>query len=104
MSCDVPSGEDNISFSTFAASSGAQTVPLQFGAPYSGLSGAARLTVEYDDNAALSTPATSQNTSCGTGCTVNLSLNAGLYYYRWIWQTAADATLATSAIQALPIP
>lgn len=87
-----------------AASGGARTVPLQFGAPYSGLSGAARLTVEYDDNAALSTPATSQNTSCGSGCTVNLSLNAGLYYYRWIWQTAADATLATSTIQPLVVP
>lgn len=87
-----------------AATGGARTVPLQFGAPSSLLVGAARLTVEYDDNAALSTPATSQNTSCGSGCTVNLSLGAGLWYYRWIWQTAADATLATSAIQALPIP
>lgn len=103
MSCDVPSGEDNISFSTFAASTGAQTVPLQFGAPPAILVGAARLTVEYDDNEALSSPATSQNTSCGSGCTVNLSLSAGLYYYRHKWQTAADVVLATSAVQALQV-
>lgn len=104
MSCDVPSGEDEVSFTTFPASSGAQTVSLQFGTPAITLPSVARLTVEYDDNEALSTPATSQNTNCATGCTVNLSLTAGLYYYRWKWQTAADVVLATSAIQALPVP
>lgn len=92
-------------FVTLAAPvGGARTVPLVFGAPSSVLSGAARLTVEYDDNEALSSPATQQNTSCGSGCAVNLSLTAGLYYYRWKWQTAADVVLATSTIQALPVP
>lgn len=83
---------------------GDRTVPIQFGTPPAILVGAARVTVEYDDNAALSTPATVQNTSCGSGCTVSLTIPAGLYYYRWKWQTAADAVLATSTIQALPVP
>lgn len=83
---------------------GNRTVPIQFGTPPAILVGAARVTVEYDDNAALSTPATVQNTSCGSGCTVSLTIPAGLYYYRWKWQTAADVVLATSTIQALAIP
>jgi hypothetical protein len=89
-------------FTTLATPSGGdRTVPIVFGAPPAFLSGAARITVDYDDNEALSTPASVQNTSCGSGCTVNLTLPAGLYYYRHKWQTAADAVLATSSIQPL---
>lgn len=88
-------------FVTLATPSGGnRTVPLQFGTP---TITAARLTVEYDDNEALSSPATEQNTSCGSGCTVNLSLAAGLWYYRHKWQTAADVVLATSAVQPLQV-
>jgi hypothetical protein len=89
-------------FITFATpTGGARTVPISFGTP--NLSGAERVTVEYDDNEALSSPATSQNTNCGSGCTVNLSLNAGLWYYRHKWQSAADAVLATGAVQPLQV-
>jgi hypothetical protein len=91
-------------FTTLATPSGGdRTVPIVFGAPPAFLSGAARITVDYDDNEALSTPASVQNTSCGSGCTVNLTLPAGLYYYRHKWQTAADAVLATSSIQPLQV-
>jgi hypothetical protein len=64
---------------------------------------AARATVRYDDNAALSSPLTEQNTNCGSGCTINLTLAAGLWYYRWEWQTAADAVLGVGAVQALQV-
>jgi hypothetical protein len=104
LSCDVPSGQETPSFTTFPASTGDRTVPISLGAPSSILTGAARVTVEYDDNAALSSPATVQNTSCGSGCVVSLTIPAGLYYYRHKWQTAADAVLATSAIQPLQVP
>jgi len=84
-----------------APSGGDRTVPIQLGAPGITLTGVARCSVEYDDNEALSTPATAQNTDCASGGTINLTIPAGLYWYRTLWQTAADATLATSAIQPL---
>lgn len=83
-----------------APSGGNRTVPIYIGAPSSIIS-PARVTVEYDDNEALSSPASVQNTSCGSGCTVNLTIPAGLYWWRQIWQTAGDVTIATSAIQPL---
>lgn len=90
----------SITFTTLATSSaGDRTVPISFGD--SSLSAAARVTVEYDDNAALSSPATEQNTSCGSGCTVNLTIPAGLWYFRHKWQDGSDNVLATGSVQAL---
>jgi hypothetical protein len=103
VDCPFSTSPGTISFTT-NPSSGAQgdrTIPLVFGDSL--LSAAERLTVEYDDNEAMSSPASIQNTSCGSGCTVNLTLPAGLYYYRHKWQTAADAVLATSSIQPLQV-
>lgn len=85
-----------------APSGGNRTVPIQLGAPGITLTGVARCSVEYDDNPELSSPAPpEQNTNCASGGTINLTIPAGLYWYRTLWQTAADATLATSAIQPL---
>lgn len=103
-SCDVPSAPVDVTVTTFPASSGSQTVTFNFGAPSSVLSGAARVTVDCDDDAAFGSPTSVQNTSCGSGCTVNHSLSAGVYYCRHRWQTAADAVLATSATQPIPVP
>ena len=93
----------DISPSTFttlaAASGGDRTVPIVFGDSH--LTAAARVTVEYDDNEALSSSATVQNTNCGSGCTVNLTIPAGLYWYRHKWQDGSDNVLATSKIQPL---
>lgn len=83
---------------------GARTVPVSFGAPPGILSTAARITVDVDDNEALSSPTNVQNTSCAAACDVDLSLSAGLYYYRWRRQSAADAVLATSPVQPLVVP
>ncbi|MEK9722255.1 MAG: Ig domain-containing protein, partial [Rhodospirillaceae bacterium] len=87
-------------FTTLAAASGGdRTVPIVFGDSH--LTAAARVTVEYDDNEALSSSATVQNASCGSGCTVNLIIPAGLYWYRHKWQDGSDNVLATSKIQPL---
>jgi alkylation response protein AidB-like acyl-CoA dehydrogenase len=93
----------NTSFTTKAAPAGGnRTVPIQLGDATT-YPTAARATVEYDDNAALSTPATQQNTDCAAACTVSLTIPAGLWYYRVIRQTAADATLHTGPVQPLQV-
>jgi hypothetical protein len=103
VSCSTASAQRTY-FQTSAQSTGDRAVSISFGTITGILPTAARVTVEYDDNEALSSPATTQNTNCGTGCTVSLSLPAGLYYWRHKWQTAADAVLATGAVQPLAIP
>jgi len=91
----------DVPFTTMADPGGAAvSVSIQRGNPVV-LASLARATVQYDDNPTLATPASVQNTSCGTGCSIALGIARGLWWYRWIWQTAADATLATSDIQPL---
>jgi hypothetical protein len=91
------------SFSTKPTPAGGnRTVPISAGAPVN-LSTAARATVEYDDNEAMSTPASVQNTSCSLGCTINLTIPAGQWWYRWIWQTSGDVTISSSPIIPLQV-
>ena len=103
LSCDVPSGEQYPAFVTFPASSGAQTVRISAGSPVALLPTVARMLVEYGTTTAVS-DGTAQDTNAGDGFSVNLSLTAGLYYWRYKWQTAGDVVLATSAVQPLPVP
>lgn len=89
------------SFTTKATPTGGdRTVAIQSGAAAT-LTGVARATVRYDDNAALSSPATVPNTNCASGCTISLTLAAGRWYYRWEWQDAADAVLGVGTVQPL---
>jgi hypothetical protein len=81
---------------------GNRTVPISAGAPVN-LPTVARATVEYDDNEAMSTPASVQNTSCSLGCTINLTIPAGQWWYRWIWQTSGDVTISSSPIIPLQV-
>ena len=81
---------------------GNRTAPIYVGAPVN-LPTAARATVEYDDNEAMSTPASVQNTSCASGCTINLTIPAGQWWYRWIWQTSGDVTISSSPVIPLQV-
>jgi hypothetical protein len=85
-------------FSTTATPAGGNiNVNIQSGEP-STLSNVARATVEFDDNVALSSSSTVQNTSCASGCIITISVPKGLQYYRWIWQTSGDATVALTPV------
>lgn len=89
-------------FATLATPSGGnRTVPISLKPP-AVLSTAARVTVDYGTTTSVADGSV-QNTNCASGCTVNLTIPAGLMYYRWRWQTAADAVLATSAVQPLQV-
>lgn len=77
------------------------TSTVQFGTPTH--ASVARATLEYDDNAALSSSTTTQNTSCASGCSIDMTAPGGLQYWRWIWQTAGDVTLATTPVVPLSI-
>ena len=104
LTCINPLTVQSISFRTFPATTGNQTVPFQFGAPLPALIGAARITVDCDDDPNMGSPVSVQNTSCGSGCSVNHSLVKGIYFCRNRWQNVSDVVLATSASQALPVP
>lgn len=89
-------------FTTPAApAAGNRTVPISAKAPGI-LSTAARLTVDHGTTTAVDVGSV-QNTSCGSGCTVNLTLAAGRHYYRLRWQDASDNVLATSAVQPISV-
>lgn len=105
QSCtDLASDTNEYAFTTKATPAGGdRTVPIQIAAAptYSGI---ARATVQYDDNASLSSPTTVQNTDCAGACTINLTLAAGRYWYRVIRQTAGDVTVAVGGVQPLSVP
>jgi hypothetical protein len=85
---------------------GDRTVPVQIGAPSTALAalGAARCTLDYDDNAGMSSPTSVQDTTCSSGGSADMTVPAGVWYYRWRWQTSGDAVLATGTPQPLNIP
>jgi len=64
---------------------------------------AARATVYYDDNAALSSPFSIQNVSCSAACQVYLTLPAGKWFFMVQWQTSADVVLASSTVDLLVV-
>jgi len=99
-------GVYDIPFTTLATVAGDRTIPVSIGTPSAALvaQGAARCTVDYDDNAALTSPTSVQDTSCSSGGSVDMTVPAGITYYRHRWQTAADAVLATGTVQALAVP
>jgi hypothetical protein len=90
----------DVDFTTEATPGGSLTVPIQFGAP--SVPNATRITVDYGTTPAVS-DGSQQNTNCGSGCTVDLTLAQGLQYYRWKWQNVADDVLATSQVQSIAV-
>lgn len=103
VSCDIGYlGRAGIEVTTSPTpAGGAVSVPISLKPP-SLLATAARVTVDYGTTTAVSDGSV-QNTSCASGCVVGLTLDPGLNYYRWRWQTAADAVLATSKVTELNI-
>lgn len=104
QSCTGLANDTNAySFTTKAApAAGDRTVTIQAGDPKT-IGSVARATVRYDDNAALATPATAQNTSCSTGCSIDLTLAAGRWFYRWEWQDSSDNVLAVGSVQPISV-
>lgn len=100
VTCTSASANRVTSTTLATPSGGNRTVSISVGAPTSVLPTAARVTVDYGATTAVS-DGSIQNTNCGSGCTVNLALPAGLRYRRLRWQTAADVVLATSAVEPL---
>jgi hypothetical protein len=80
---------------------GNRTVPIGV-TPSAILTTAARVTVDYGTTSAVSDGSV-QNTSCGSGCTVNLTLPAGIHYWRARWQTSGDAVIATGTPQMMTV-
>lgn len=90
------------SFTTLpTAASGTRTVAISV-KPSSRLTGVARVTLDYGTTSSVADGST-QNTSCASGCTVNLSLNKGVQYYRVRWQDASNNVLATSQAQSITV-
>jgi hypothetical protein len=105
VDCGASGGAISYDLYTASADAPGGTVvsPFQFGAPIAQLTTAARLTLRYDDNAAMASPTSVQNTSCSSGCTVTPTLPVGVNYIDWCWQTAADANLACSKVNTITV-
>ena len=101
VSCPLVSAQASVTFTTLPLEATAPvTVPIVL-KPNALLSTVTQVTVDYgvDD--------VSENTTtvaCTTGCTVNLSLSAGIYVYRYIWKDAGGNALATSNTRELIVP
>jgi hypothetical protein len=101
ITCPTATANRVTSTTLATASGGNRTVPVSL-KPSALLATAARVTVDYGTTTAV-VDGSVQNTDCASGCTVNLTLPAGLRYYRWRWQTSGDAVIATSAVQPLQV-
>jgi len=62
---------------------------------------ATQVTIDYGIDSVAENTVT---TACTSGCTVNLSLSAGIYIMRHIWKTAGGVALGTSGGRELIVP
>jgi hypothetical protein len=102
VTCTSASANRAISTTLATPSGGNRTVNIQLGAPPAFLATAARCIVDYGTTTAVSDGSV-QDTTCSSGGSVDLTLPAGLRYWRHRWQTAADVVLATGAVQPLQV-
>jgi len=96
LTCDSPSGEPSIAFTTKPTAAGNATYSIVL-KPNAILTTADKVRVTYDTVPSTGA-ASSADTSCAAGCTVDLTLARGtvyVIYHRWL--TSGSATIATSA-------
>jgi cellulase/cellobiase CelA1 len=105
VSCTTVTPSERVYFTMPSApAAGDRTIPFNL-RPSAILPTTARVTVDWDWDTTFADPTSTQNTSCSTGCTVNVTFpQQGVFYYRWRWQTSGDAVIATSAVQPIVIP
>jgi hypothetical protein len=93
-----------VSYTNFTAASvpgGNRTVPISIGDPAN--ASITRCIVDYDDNPDLSTPTSAQDTTCGSGGEVEMTVPAGITYWRVRHQDSGDNVLATGTVQPLSV-